>query len=80
MCRAGQALSMTPSMRSWKEPLSGREGEDLIIQLNDLLVQNYVLIPLINRATVSSAVGNSLKGVRLNAWDAELWNIHEWYR
>ena len=51
--------SMTPSMRSWKEPpCRAREGEDLIIQLNDLLVQNYVLIPLINRATVSSAVGN----------------------
>ena len=56
----------------------GREG--LIIELNDLLVQNYVLIPLINRATVSSALSSSIKGVRLNAWDAELWNIHEWYR
>ena len=58
----------------------GQEREDLIIELNDLLVRNYVLIPLINRATVSSAVSSSLKGVRLNAWDAELWNIHEWYR
>ncbi len=56
------------------------EREDLIIELNDLLVQSHVLIPLVNRATVSSAVSNSLKGVRLNAWDAELWNIHEWYR
>ena len=58
----------------------GPGREDLIIELNDLLVQNYVLIPLVNRATVSSAVSNRLKGVRLNAWDAELWNIHEWYR
>ena len=58
----------------------GAERKDLIIELNDLLVQNYVLIPLVNRATVSSAVSNDLKGVRLNAWDAELWNIHEWYR
>ena len=58
----------------------GPERVDLIIELNDLLVQNYVLIPLVNRATVSSAVSNDLKGVRLNAWDAELWNIHEWYR
>ena len=58
----------------------GRGREDLIIELNDLLVENYVLIPLVNRATVSSAVSNRLKGVRLNAWDAELWNIHEWYR
>ena len=58
----------------------GPGREDLIIELNDLLVENYVLIPLVNRATVSSAVSNRLKGVRLNAWDAELWNIHEWYR
>ena len=58
----------------------GQDREDLVIQLNDLLVQNYVLIPLVNRATVSSAVSNDLKGVRLNPWDAELWNIHEWYR
>ncbi len=58
----------------------GPGREDLSIELNDLLVQEHVLIPLVNRATVSSAVSNSLKGVRLNAWDAELWNIHEWYR
>jgi peptide/nickel transport system substrate-binding protein len=58
----------------------GQEREELVMALNDCLVQNYVLIPLVNRATVSSAVGSSLKGVRLNAWDAELWNIHEWYQ
>lgn len=61
-------------------PSLGQMRQDLIIQLNDLLVQNHVLIPLINRATVSSAVSSSLGGVRLNPWDAELWNIHEWYR
>ena len=58
----------------------GPGREELIIELNDLLVQNYVLIPLVNRATVSSAVSSNLKGVRLNPWAAELWNIHEWYR
>ena len=58
----------------------GPERDDLIIELNDLLVQNEVLIPLVNRAGVSSALDSSIKGVRPNAWDAELWNIHEWYR
>lgn len=57
----------------------GTDRENLVIQLNDLLVQNYVLIPLIDRAFVS-AFSNSLKGVRVNGWDSELWNIHEWYR
>ena len=51
----------------------------ITIQLNDLLIQNYVVIPLIDRAFVS-AFSKSLKGVRLNGWDSELWNIHEWYR
>ena len=57
----------------------GPQREDLVIQLNDLLVQNYVVIPLVHRASVS-AFSNSLTGVRVNAWDSELWNIHEWKR
>ena len=57
----------------------GPTRENLVIQLNDLLIQNYVLIPLVDRASVS-VFHNSLKGVRLNAWDSELWNIHEWHR
>ncbi len=57
----------------------GTDRENLVIKLNDLLVQNYVLIPLVDRA-FASAFSNSLKGVRVNGWDSELWNIHEWYR
>ncbi len=57
----------------------GEDRENLVIQLNDLLIQNYVMIPLIDRASVS-AFNNSLKGVRVNGWDSEFWNIHEWYR
>lgn len=57
----------------------GPDRENLVIRMNDLLVQNYVLIPLIDRASVS-AFSNNLKGVRANGWDSELWNIHEWYR
>ena len=57
----------------------GTDRENLVIELNDLLVQNYVLIPLVDRA-FASAFSNSLKGVRVNGWDSELWNIHEWYR
>ena len=57
----------------------GTDRENLVIRLNDLLVQNYALIPLIDRALVS-AVSNSVKGVQMNGWDSELWNIHEWYR
>jgi peptide/nickel transport system substrate-binding protein len=49
-------------------------------QLNDMLAQNYVNIPLIYRAQPSAWV-NKLGGVgTLNAWDSEEWNIEDWYR
>ena len=51
----------------------------LIKRLNDTLVQSYYEIPLINRGFVS-VYANTLEGVRINAWDTELWNIAEWRR
>ena len=57
----------------------GPERAELVRQANDLLVQRYYEIPLVNRALVS-AHANSLQGVRMNAWDSELWNIAEWRR
>ena len=47
--------------------------------LNDMLVQNYVVVPLVDRGRVS-AHANTLEGVRMNAWDSELWNIADWRR
>ena len=57
----------------------GSEREALVKRLNDILVQSYFELPLVNRGIVS-AHANSLKGVRFNAWDSELWNIGEWRR
>ncbi len=57
----------------------GAEREALVKQLNDLLVRSYVQIPLVSRGAVSAHL-DSLKGVRFNAWDSELWNIAEWRR
>ncbi len=48
-------------------------------QMNDIIVQNQYLIPLIWRARIS-AHANTLKGVRVNAWDSELWNAADWHR
>ncbi len=47
--------------------------------MNDMLMQNYVMIPLVYRGRVS-AHSNSLGGVKLNTWDSELWNAADWYR
>lgn len=57
----------------------GPERAELIKRLNDLHVQSYVEIPLVNRGFVSAHL-NTLKGVRINGWDSELWNIAEWHR
>ena len=48
-------------------------------QMNDIIVQNHFMIPLIWRGDVS-AHANSLKGVRMNSWDSELWNVADWHR
>ena len=51
----------------------------ITIALNDLLVRSYSIIPLIHRGYVS-AHSNDIEGVRMNAWDSELWNFETWTR
>jgi|HigsolmetaAR201D_1030396.scaffolds.fasta_scaffold06688_2 peptide/nickel transport system substrate-binding protein len=51
----------------------------LFIQMNDLIINDVVLIPLVHRAQLS-AVSNTLEGVRLTPWDADTWNIKDWRR
>ena len=55
------------------------ERAEIAKKLNDLLMQNYVLIPLVHRGSVS-AINNTLLGVRFNVWDSELWNVADWSR
>ena len=51
----------------------------ITIALNDLLVGSYSIIPLIHRGNVS-AHSDDIEGVRMNAWDSELWNFETWTR
>ncbi len=55
------------------------ERAKLAKAMNDMLMQEYVLIPLVDRGRVS-AKSNTLGGVVLNVWDSELWNVADWYR
>ena len=57
----------------------GPERDALIKQLNDMLVQSYYEIPLVNRGIIS-AHSNTLRGVWVNGWDSDMWNIAEWRR
>ena len=52
---------------------------ELAKAMNDMLMQEYVIIPLVDRGRVS-AHSNSLGGVVLNTWDSELWNAADWHR
>jgi peptide/nickel transport system substrate-binding protein len=52
---------------------------ELTIQLNDILVENGAIIPLVFRADVSAA-SNTIDGIWINGWDSELWNIEDWTR
>lgn len=60
---------------------TGEPGERARLgrMMNDMLMQDYVMIPLVHRGRVS-AHAVSLGGVLLNTWDSELWNIADWYR
>jgi peptide/nickel transport system substrate-binding protein len=51
----------------------------LFIAMNDLIINDVVLIPLVHRAQLSAA-GNTLDGIRLTPWDADTWNIKDWRR
>ena len=55
------------------------ERESAVRALNDAIVIPAYEIPLVLRGLVS-AKANDLQGVRMNAWDSELWNIAEWHR
>lgn len=48
-------------------------------KLNDMLTNDVAQIPLIHRGNVSSH-SVTLEGVRMNAWDSELWNVADWKR
>jgi peptide/nickel transport system substrate-binding protein len=51
----------------------------LFIQMNDLLIDDYAVIPVVHRAD-AVGVSNQLTGVNLTPWDLGTWNIAEWAR
>ncbi len=53
--------------------------EQLFIQMNDMLIEDVVVIPLVHRAR-TNGMSNTLAEVELTPWDATLWNIKDWRR
>ncbi|SRR5579883_1567380 len=59
--------------------LNPEKRQQLFIQMNDVLVKDAIVIPLVARAKVSGS-SNRLTGVDITPWDAETWNIKDWRR
>jgi peptide/nickel transport system substrate-binding protein len=68
--------------RLWKEArteLDPVKRAALFIRMNDLVIEDVVVIPVVLRHGIS-AVSHSLRGMALSPWDSALWNLANWYR
>ncbi|WOD39383.1 peptide ABC transporter substrate-binding protein [Nodosilinea sp. E11] len=66
----------------WEQSAATLDPEarrDLFIQMNDLLINEAAVMPIVHRADVSG-VSNRLTGISLTPWDLSTWNIAEWQR
>ena len=50
----------------------------LFIAMNDMVVNDAVVIPVINRRWVA-ATSHKLSAT-LSGWDSDFWNLKDWYR
>ncbi len=57
--------------------LDPAKRQSLFIQMNDHLVNNFAVIPLVHRAE-TVGISNTLSGVSLTPWDMNTWNIAQW--
>jgi peptide/nickel transport system substrate-binding protein len=64
--------------QSTKE-LDPEKRRQLFIKMNDILVNNFIVIPLVHRADVVG-ISNSLQGFELSPWERNTWNIKDWKR
>src|SRR5579859_6280262 len=51
---------------------------DIIIKMNDILVSQVVVIPLVARTQPTDGISKQIKGDIPNPWDSVLWNIADW--
>ncbi len=59
--------------------LDPKKQEELFIKMNDLVVNNVVVIPLVHRNSVSGRK-KDLTDLELSRWTDETWNIANWQR
>jgi peptide/nickel transport system substrate-binding protein len=49
----------------------------LFIELNDFLIEDVALIPLVHVA-LAAAINTDVQGLSITPWDADVWNIADW--
>jgi peptide/nickel transport system substrate-binding protein len=62
-----------------KTELDQSKRADLFVRMNELLIQDAAVIPLV-KLTNPVIVSKDLKGYDFTAWDAEVWNVADWYK
>lgn len=51
----------------------------LFIRMNDLVIQNVVVIPVVYRPRVA-VISKQLQNAEQSGWDSDFWNLASWYR
>ena len=64
--------------RSAESELDPVKRAALFIKMNEMVIQNVVVIPVVFRPRVA-AVSNRMH-VEQSGWDSDFWNLHNWYR
>ncbi len=64
--------------RSAESELDPVKRAALFIKMNELVIQNVVVIPVVFRPRVA-AIANTMR-VEQSGWDSDFWNVHNWYR
>jgi peptide/nickel transport system substrate-binding protein len=59
--------------------LDPQKRAEIFIQLNDILVNDVVIIPLVSSG-VNQAAANNLSGITLSPWESSLWLLKDWTR
>ena len=62
--------------------LDEERAAELIIQMNDILIEEIVVIPQVNRAADKYAISNNLNNdnVALSPFEFDYWNVANWNR
>jgi len=64
--------------RSAETELDPVKRAALFIKMNEMVIQNVVVIPVVFRPRVA-AISNTMR-VEQSGWDSDFWNLQSWYR